>query len=115
MNKTKKDFLENYCGCPELAVKVFNQMGASWQEIKEHPMDYRDASGGVSGFIYYNETEPFAKRNVELILDAMKEFYTDVGECPNWKEEPNILNWCAWFALERVIQEVIDYVEHEER
>jgi len=108
--KTKKEFLEN-SNTPELAKEVFNQMGASWKEFSEYPQDYRDASAGVNGFIYYSETEPFAKRNIELILEALNEFEEEIGE-PLKKDNNNLLNWYAWFALEHVVGQVMDYVEN---
>lgn len=111
MKKTKKDFLKNYCSCPELAKKVFRQMGATWEELFKCPDDYRTASGGISGFIYYSETEPFAKRNIELILMALNAFEDELGE-PLKKDNDNLLNWYAWFALEHVVQEVMDYKEN---
>jgi len=108
--KTKKDFLENYCNCPELAKKVFDQMNASWNELKQYPSDYRDAGAGVGGFIYYTDTNKFAKRNIELILETLNDFEDEIGE-PLKKDNNNLLNWYAWFALEHVVQEVIDYLE----
>jgi len=108
--KTKKEFLNDFSRNSELAKKVLNQMGASWQEIKECPYNYRDAGAGVSGFIYYSETEPFAKRNIELILQTLNEFEQEMGE-PLKKDNNNLLNWYAWFALENTIQEIIDYLE----
>ena len=112
MKITKTKFLEN-CRHPELAKKVLAQIEASWDEIIEHPEDYRDAGAGVSGFIYYNETEPFAKRNIELILKALAEFEDEIGE-PLKKDNNNLLNWYAWFALENTIQEIIDFKEYLE-
>ena len=110
--KTKKEFLEDFSKNPELARKVLKQMGIPWKEIIERPMDFRDASMGVSGFTYYNETEPFAKRNIGLILDALAEFEQDCGPIMP-QEYDNRLNWLAWFALESTIQEIIDYVEQD--
>ena len=111
MNKTKKDFLENYSSCPELAKKVFRQMVPTWPEVIRYPDDYRDASAGVGGFIYYTETRPFAKRNIELIREALNIFENEIGE-PLKKDNDNLLNWYAWFALEHVINEVICYKEN---
>ena len=111
MKLTKKNFLKE-CGNPELANKVLNQMGADWKELIKYPEDYRDAGNGVSGFIYYSETEPFAKRNIELILKVLAEFEEDCGTLNKPKE--NILNWYSWFALENTIQDVIYFKENTE-
>lgn len=110
--KTKKEFLNDFTRYPELARKVLNQMGNSWAEIIEYPHDYRDASAGVSGFIYYSETHRFAKRNIGLILEAIGDFQDETG-CSFDGEKLTDLNWLAWFALESVMQEVIDYKEDE--
>jgi len=114
MKRTKKDFLENHCSCPELAKKVLNQMTVSWSEIIQYPMDYRDASVGIGGFIYYTETEGFAKRNIELILETLEEFEEELGEPLKKNNTGSTLNWYAWFALEYVIDEVVRYIEEGE-
>lgn len=114
MNKiTKKEFLEQSRN-PELAKRVLKQMGADWKEIIAYPEDYRNAGAGVSGFIYYSETEKFAKRNIELILKALNEFEEEIGE-PLKKDNDNYLNWLSWFALENTIQEIMDYKESKEQ
>lgn len=105
---TKTKFLE-VCRHPKLARKVLSQLGVDWKDLIEHPEDYRDAGEGVSGFIYYCETEPFAKKNIELILEALEEFEDEMGASLK-KQEP-FLNWLAWFALENTVQEVIDFKE----
>lgn len=113
MAKTKKEFLERFSSNPKLARKVFNQMGQSWSDIIEYPEDFRDASAGVSGFIYYKDTVAFAKRNLALITKALHEFEQEIGT-PLKKptdDETQYLNWLAWFALENTIDEVIQYKE----
>ena len=81
-------------------------MGATWAEVWENPEDYRDADAGVSGFIYYNETEPFAKRNIKNILTCLNNLEDELGE-PLKKDNDNLLNWYAWFALEHIIDKVM--------
>jgi len=113
MSKTKKEFLEKYARHPELAKKVFRQMGADWKEIIKYPEDYRDAGAGVSGFIYYSETVPFAKRNLVLIMNSLNEFEHETGS-PLKKptdDKTQFYNWLSWFALESVIDDVICYKE----
>lgn len=112
--KTKKDFIENYCTCPELAKKVFNQLGVPWSEIKERPEDFRDAGAGVSGFIYYYDTVPFAKKNLIHITMALNEFESEIGEplSKDYGDETGFFNWYAWFALEHVIDQVMTYMDY---
>ena len=110
--KTKKEFLEG-SRSPKLAQKVLNQMGMTWKEIIDNPEDYRDASAGVSGFIYYNETVEFAKDNLVLIMNALNEFETETG-APLDKptdDETQYYNWLSWFALENTISDIIDFKE----
>lgn len=111
--KTKKEFLERFASNPTLAKKVLNQIGESWNNIIRYPEDYRDASVGVSGFIYYKDTVAFAKRNLALITKALHEFEQEIGT-PLKKptdDETEYLNWLAWFALENTIDDVIQYKE----
>ena len=107
---TKKSFLEQ-TNNSELAKKVLNQMSASWKEIIQFPQDYRDASGGVGGFIYYNETLPFAKRNLILIQNALNEFEQECGLLDKPTDECGYYNWLAWFALENTINNIICFTE----
>lgn len=111
--KTKKDFLENYSSNADLAKKVINQIGLNWKDLIEHPNDYRDASAGVSGFIYYYDTVRFAKRNLVLIMNVLNDFESQCGLLTNkpTDDETQYYNWLAWFALETVIHEVINYIE----
>ena len=110
--KTKKDFLSNNNN-PELAKKVFNQLGTTWKELCENINDYRDAGNGISGFIYYSETISFTKRNIHLILKALNDFE---NECGNLKkpidDHDTYYNWLAWFALENTINDVMSYLEY---
>ena len=86
-----------------------NQIGVDWKQLCEYPEDYRDASAGVSGFIYYTETVAFAKRHLVKIINALNELENDIGEPlkkPN-DDETQYFNWLAWFALETVIDELV--------
>ena len=40
------------------------------------------ADGGFGGFIYYSETNKFARENMHLILDQVKELADNLGETP---------------------------------
>lgn len=112
MKLTKQAFL-NWTRYPHLANAVLNQMAANWSEVIKYPEDYRDAGAGVGGFIYYTETEPFARKHLELIMQVLNEFEEETGaDLP--KDKDNFLNWCAWFALETTIQEIMDFKEDAE-
>lgn len=97
---------------PELTSAVLEQLNTDWDELSEYCEDYRDASAGIGGFTYYNETVQFAKDNIFSILKVLNEFESECGllEKPN-DDETQYYNWLAWFALESVIQELIDYKE----
>jgi len=109
---TKNEFIAK-CRYPDLAKAVLNQMGATWKEIIKYPYDYQDASGGISGFIYYNETTKFAKQHLLKIINALNDFETECGLLPNkpTEDETQYLNWLSWFALENTIAELISYIE----
>jgi len=97
----------------ELFDAVIEQTGIDWDDIYEYPDNYRDAGGGVSGFIYYTETEKFFKENCLNILRVLEEFEQDIGE-PLRKDTENLANWYSWFALEHVMQLILDYKEENE-
>jgi hypothetical protein len=103
----------NSDGEKKLFRAVMRQMSPSWEEVWAYPMDYRDAGAGVGGFIYYSETEPFAKRNLVEILQALNDLEDDLGE-PLKKDRDNPLNWYAWFALEHIIDKVVRFKEEFE-
>ena len=107
--KTKKQYLSEYAKFPELSKAVLRQMSATWAEIVEHPAGYANAENGVSGFIYYHETEPFAKRNLGLIMQAYHSHTENHIGYP-WGK-PSDLNWLAWFALEHTVSEITNYME----
>lgn len=108
MSMTREQYLSE-SRMPELARLVLDQMGMDWEEIIERPEDFRDAGAGVSGFIYYSDTVPFAKDNLVLIMNALNEFESETG-CPLKKptdDETQFYNWMAWFALESVVDEIM--------
>lgn len=116
MKKTKKDFLENHASHPELARKALNAGRVNWNDIIKHPDDYCAAdTGSVPGMIYYRDTVKFAKKNIHLILDALREFEENVGTLKNVPKhsdgETAFFNWLAWFAWENTMYEIINYLE----
>lgn len=139
MKKTRKGFLENYSN-RKLALGVFNQLGLPFEEILERCNEYRDASAGVPGFIYHTETHAFALKMRNSIIEQLKERAEDIGEeivsmvsrfgvfrknamddeekMDLYKfigkgkvEQGTITNLMAWYALEEVINRLIDYKE----
>jgi len=110
---------------PKLAQAVIEQMGGEesflekWEDIINHGI-----SGGFSGFIYYTETNEFAKRNIRLIREMARQQADDFGTgmlemikgfnclggdfCEDeigetlWgnAEDQQILNALAWYAAE---------------
>lgn len=113
-NKTLNGFL-NSSSNPELFRKTWNASGNRFSEFKEFPNDYRDpSSGSVSGMIYYHDTEKFAKKNLDAILDLIAEWEDETGDnvLVRAKESGNKLNFLAWFAYESMIIEFIDYLEN---
>ena len=107
--KRMKDVIDKTCYSDEekkLFRAVMRQMGADWSEVWDHPMDFRDAGAGVSGFVYYTETEAFAERNTYEILYCLNQFEAELGE-PLKKDNDSLMNWYAWFALEHIIDKVM--------
>lgn len=64
----------------KLQTAVFKQLGVSLKEFKANSSDYRDASAGISGFIYYNETHAFAMKNQSLICELLNDMADSLGE-----------------------------------
>jgi hypothetical protein len=128
-------FIKNFQ--PEkLARAVIRQCGG-WDCFKDTAQDVtrHGAAGGFSGFIYYSDTEAFAKRNKAEILEYAKEMANEIGEslygmiagfnCPKISEgeaaeaihnprsddRTQVLNALAWFALEEVSRRWVDLNE----
>lgn len=107
----KSNFL-NECTNSKLAERVLNQIDDD-DSVFAYPNDYRDASAGVSGFIYYSDTVKFAKENLVLITNALNEFESECGVLNKPQEdETQFYNWMAWFALENTISNLIHYLEN---
>ena len=112
------------------------QMGG-WSEFTEKAPDITQhgISGGFSGFIYYRDTEPFARRNRKEIVEVIENMADDLGESPVemvrgfncFRQSPpsvsavgralyagkdtegeNLLNALAWFAAEEVARAYCD-------
>lgn len=66
----------------ELKKAILKQIGVTEKEFKANISDYYDASCGISGFIYYDETHNFAMKNRELINELITDFSDDLGMDP---------------------------------
>ena len=95
----------------ELFRAVIEQIGGDWPEIYKYAEDYQNASGGISGFIYYCDTEKFARDNAAIINTVLWEFEEDCGTLT--KDKNNPLNWMAWFAVEYIAGLIVDYKERD--
>lgn len=137
--KTKKEFLKNTFS-PKLTNAVIKQIGLDFKELKECANDFRDASRGVSGFIYYIDTHKFALKNRKEIVmlleeqaaqfdtnvidmikgfevfngkidnDELKDLYLFLGGAKNIKQG-TVTNVLSWFALEETIYNLVNYLE----
>ena len=66
---------------------VIEQLGYEELEDEELRSTLEDitnhgADGGFGGFIYYSETNQFAREHMHLILDQIKELADNLGETP---------------------------------
>ena len=117
---------------------VVRQMGG-WETFAGYAPDItrHGINGGFNGFIYYRETEPFAKRNKEAILELASSQAQEMGYDSTFamirdfgcfrgdtltdgdlmralcrgldpKDGPCILNGLAWYAAEEVARAYCD-------
>lgn len=136
--KSKAQFLKEVSSS-KLANAVINQIGLPFKELMQYVYDYTDASSGVSGFIYYVDTHKFAIKNrkeiVKLlenyseesrinVIDFVKDFGCLEVDSEDLKDlykflggakmkQSSITNALAWFALETIIYELINYKEND--
>jgi len=127
--KSLKSFVAQSNIEPSLIRAVVRQIGG-WEEFKERAADVANygASGGFSGFIYYNDTCAFyAKHRADILaltkdmadqlgegvlemvqaFNCLGEDYTldEIGETlygNKNKHHTQVANALAWFALEEV-------------
>jgi hypothetical protein len=76
---TEKEFLRR-SNNRDLAKAVLSQLNLDFEGIIDRPYDFRNASKGISEFIYYSETTKFAKDNLWLITQALNDFETEIGQ-----------------------------------
>ena len=111
--KTLQDFFAQSSN-PALFKKVWKQSELRYSDVKRYPNDYRDAASGCApGFIYYCDTEKFAKNNMVWILQLVADFDNETGAntLVRAHDMGNPLNFLAWFAYESFIIELIDFLE----
>lgn len=68
---------------PKLIAAVVRQAGG-WDSFQESAQDIANhgAAGGFHGFIYYNDTEPFAKKHKTEIFELASQLAADLGDDP---------------------------------
>ena len=106
-------------------MRQFGDSGSFYESVPD--IANYGASGGVSGFISYNETTAFTKRNKAKIMQCLEELSSDCGESiismlSQWKclkgltqreimeglynpksdDKTTVYNAIAWYALEDV-------------
>jgi len=92
---------------------VIEQIGDYWSEIWENPEDYSYPQGGVHGFFEYNQTEPFARDNIDDILEMLSDEQSATGTPLMPPGDYNRLNWLAWFALSTIMNKIMSIKEEE--
>jgi hypothetical protein len=137
MKATLKKLIESTNIPASLVRAVVRQMGG-WQSFCDHAPDItrHGINGGFAGFIYYADTEPFAKRNrsaiAEMASNQASDFGTSVTEMiqgfgcfrgnvqtdieigealyagKNDEDGHNMLNALAWYAGEEVARAYCD-------
>lgn len=114
-SKTLNGFFKNYSTNPVLHQRVWKMAGISWNEYKEYPGDFYDASSGaVPGCIYYEDTVNFAKKNIGLILEQLRETEQEIGSLNVPRREGDgtqFYNWLTWFSWEQLAGELQNYLE----
>lgn len=135
--KTIKQFVEATHIEASLVRAVIRQVGG-WDSFKDLAADVANhgANAGFSGFTYYSDTVPFAKRNKEALIGECKRMADDIGDgsahqliagfnCidlqadevaeaihnPRSENRTEVFNALAWFALEEVSRSYCDLTE----
>lgn len=129
-------------GLPASLVRSTIRQCGDWRAFQEMAQDVcnHGANGGFSGFIYYSETVPFAKRNKKGIVETIKDtldYYEECGSVPAFIAEFNcvdlttdqvaialytgkgdnvteVYNALAFYALEEVARRYCDIIESNE-
>lgn len=136
--KTIKAFV-NQSGMNESLVRAVIRQSGGYDSFKEHAQDVcsHGANAGFSGFIYHNDTVPFAKRNKEAIVKMCEDMASDFGQSgviefiasfhclkgisqsevadglynPRSGNKTEVFNAMAWYALEEVARRYCDIAD----
>ena len=137
--KTVKEFCEK-THLPAGLVRAVIRQSGGWDSFRESAPDVANhgAAGGFSGFIYYADTVPFAKRNKANILEYAESMASEIGadggalgliagfNClsditaldvasalykRNDENAQRVFNALAWFAVEGVSRSYVDLME----
>ena len=129
---------------PEGLVRAVIRQIGGWESFATYAPDVANhgIDGGFSGFIFYAETEAFARRNGELISELLSEQAQEIGydstfdmirafgcfkgdtlsdgdlmralcRGKNPESGVNILNGLAWYAGEEVCRAYNDMIERD--
>lgn len=145
--QTKINTLADFCEASHLnaaLIRATVKQFGGWESFKEsaHDVANHGIDGGFSGFVYYSDTEPFARRNRALIAEMASEQARDFGTgviemirgfgcfrhgTPPTDEEIGsalyagrdakdglpVLNALAWYAGEEVARSYTDLTEND--
>lgn len=109
---TLENFMESTFIDDELIEALIKQSGLEFDEIVERIDDLRNPQNGIAGFIYYYETEEFAKDNLDEILMVINE-YNEMGLefKPDYSDACRFYNSITWFAWETFIWNLESYID----
>ena len=136
--------LINSASIPESLIRAVVRQLGGWEGFTGSAPDITNhgINGGFCGFIYYTDTEPFAKRNLEAINELLSSQAQEIGydstfamirsfgcfrgdnlsdgdimralcRGKNPDSGVNILNGLAWYAGEEVARAYCDLCESE--
>ena len=138
----KKITLSQFCKYSHIDTKLIRstvrQIGG-WNQFLAYASDVtsHDASGGFSGFTYYDDTVSFTKRNKKAIVTFCENFASELGDggiiefiagfqCmknykqsevasglydPKSEHKTTVYNALAWLMLEEVSRSYCDMLE----
>ena len=112
LNEALNTFKQNTMYDAKLIDAVLEKMDFDLDDWENLEHNFRNASDGWNGFIYYSETTEFFDKNKDLIFNALREYEEQVSplQKPEIHNNEKIYkNWMAWFACEAVIFDLKDF------
>ena len=112
LNEALNTFKQNTMYDAKLIDAVLEKMDFDLEDWENLEHNFRNASDGWNGFIYYSETTEFFDKNKDLIFNALREYEEQVSplQKPEIHNNEKIYkNWMAWFACEAVIFDLKDF------